>query len=232
MHWRLKRQLIAIGVFGLLIALIMFALFFWFRTPLRDTGPPLPIAAEPLRLLWTRFFFVRPGVYDIAALLENPNDRAQAVRISYIFRLFDESDILIAAKEGIGFVNSGERFVITEPFIATAVRIPKRVSFEIRNVAWNVKEKIISPIVVKEKGFATSGIDTTVHVVLFNSEVTESLALEAISVLVDKDGNAMAVARAIIDPLAGGEERDVVFTWPRVLLEPKAIQVYVREKSL
>lgn len=229
MNWKLKRQLIAVGIIGVFVAIVVFSLFFWFKTPSEQTGPSTLLGAQkPIRLLWSRFFLVRQGVYDVAALLENPNDRAKAAVVPYVFRLFDENDILIAAKEGIGFVNPSERFVIVEPLIATGVRMPKRVSFEIRNVVWEAGEKIVSPIIIKEKRFETSETDTTIYVTLSNTNVRSSAPLEAVSVLADAEGNTTAVARADVDPLLAGEEREVVFTWPRVLSKPAVIQVYVR----
>lgn len=231
MNWRLKRQLIAIGIFGLFATVIVFGLYFWFGAATRsDEGVKPVYVSESLRLLWSRYFFVRPGVYDVAALLENPNDHAKAAVVPYMFRLFDENDILIAAKEGVGFVNPGERFVMVEPLVATAVRVPKRVSFEIRDIAWEAGEKIVLPVIVKQKRFETSSIDTTVRVTLANTDVRSGAALEIVSVLADEENNATAVARAAIDPVLAGEEREVVFTWPRVLPEPKVIQVYVRER--
>lgn len=230
MNWRLKRQLIAIGIIGLLAAIAAFSLFFWFSASVGEIEPLAPSNVEELRLLWPRFFLVRPGVYDVAALLENPNDRAKAAVVPYVFRLFDENDILIAAKEGAGFVNPGERFVLVEPLIATAVRVPKRVSFEIRDVIWIAGKKIILPVLVKQKRFETNSGDTAVRVTLANTDVRSSAALEAVSVLADEEGNAMAVSRSLIDPVLAEEEREVVFTWPRALPEPKVIQVYVRER--
>jgi hypothetical protein len=233
MHWRLKRQLVAIGILGLLVAAIAFGLFFWFRVSSPPSAAPsFNGTPQPLRLLWTRFFLIRQGVYDVAALLENPNDRARAVAIPYVFRLFDENDILVAVKEGKGFINSGERFVIVEPLIATGVRVPKRVSFEIQNVAWEAKEKIVLPVIVKQKRFETSGADTLVRATFMNPAVAgrATAALEAVFVLADEQGNAAAAARAIVDPLATGEEREAVLTWPRALPEPHTIQIYVRER--
>lgn len=230
MNWRLKRQLIAVGIIGLLAAIVFFSLFFWFRAPVEEARLFVPSNVEGLRLLWSRFFLVRPGVYDAAALLENPNDRAKAAVMPYVFRLFDENDILIAAKEGVGFVNPGERFVIVEPLVTTGVRAPKRVSFEIRDITWEAGEKRIVPVTVKEKRFEISGTDATVRVILVNSGVRMSAPLEVVSVLAGEEGNATAVSRAVIGPAAAGEEREVIFTWPRVLPEPKVIQVYVRER--
>lgn len=231
MNWRLKRQLIAVGIMGLLAAIIVFALFFWFKTP-SELSDPLTLLGtqKPVGLLWARFFLVRQGVYDVAALLENPNDQAKAAAAPYVFRLFDENDILIAAKEGVGFVNPGERFVIVEPLVITGVRAPKRVSFEIRDITWEAGGKRIVPVTIKEKRFEISSADTTARIILVNNEVRMSAPLEAVSVLADEEGNAIAVSRADVDPVLAGEEREVVFTWPRALQEPKVIQAYVREK--
>lgn len=229
MNWRLKRQLIAVGIIGLLVATIVFSLYFWFGIATPSNDGVKPEAPQPLRLIWSRLFLVRQGVYDVAALIENPNEHAKAAFVPYVFRLFDERDILIAAKEGIGFANPGERFVIVEPLVATAVRVPKRVSFEIRNVVWKAGEKIVLPITVKQKRFETNGVDTTVHATLVNTDVRAGSALEVVSVLADEEGNATAVSRAVVDPILAGEEREVVSTWPRALPEPKMIQVFVRE---
>lgn len=215
----------------MLITIVVFSLYFWFSvTTSSNTGTKLVEAPQSIRLLWSRFFFVRPGVYDVAAFLENPNEHAKAAVVAYVFRLFDENDILIAAKEGMGFVNPGERFVIVKPLVATAVRVPKRISFEIRDAAWEAGEKTVLPIIVKQKRFEASEADTTLRVILANSEVRASAPLEMVSVLADEEDNATAVSRAVVDSVLAGEEREVVFTWPRVLPEPKVIQVYVRER--
>lgn len=231
MNWRLKRQLIAIGIAGLAAAIVVFGLFFWFSaTAPSNDGVGLTEAPQPLRLIWTRFFLVRPGVYDVAALVENPNERVRAAAFSYIFRLFDEHDILIATKEGIGALDPAERFVTIEPLLATGVRVPKRVSFEIRDAAWEAETKIILPVVVTQKRFSADIIDTVVRVTLANADIRGTQALDVVAVLADADGNAAAAAAARIEPLAAGKEREVIFTWPRALPEPKVIEVYVRER--
>lgn len=228
MNWRLKRQLIAIGIFGLLIAIVVFGLFFFFQAPVDERSAPSfdgVKAPQPVRLMWARFFPVRTGVYDAAALVENPNNNRKAAAIRYIFRLFDEDNILIAAKEGISFLNPAEQFIIFEPLVVTAVRTPKRISFETREVTWQTEEKRVLPITIKQKQVEKD----TVRAVVANTGIAPLASLEAVAILLDSAGNAIAVARSIIEAIAAGEEREIVFTWPRQLPEPTTIQIYVRK---
>jgi hypothetical protein len=229
--WRLKRQLIAIGILGLLVAIIVFGLFFFFRVPSDNEVQPLS-PLQPPRLLWSRFFPVRTDVYDAAALVENPNNDRKAADIRYVFRLFDEHNVLITTKESRSFLNPAEQFVIFEPLAVTALRTPQRILFEIRDVTWQVADKKVLPVVVKQKQFEKDAVASRVRTVLSNTDIASTRSLEVIAVPLDEAGNAIAVAHAVIDALGAGEEREVVLTWPRVLPEPRIMQVYVRETQL
>ena len=55
-------------------------------------------AVKP-NIIWSRSFKVSEGIYNAIAYIENPNIRAEAFAVPYVFKIFDERNILISEKK-------------------------------------------------------------------------------------------------------------------------------------
>src|SRR5262245_42578779 len=76
-----------------------------------DKGGSCPLLDErllsPHAILWARQFSVRDGSYNVIAYVENPNENAGVKVAPYRFRLYDDRNILVAEREGAGFIMPG-----------------------------------------------------------------------------------------------------------------------------
>lgn len=244
--WQIRRQLAYFGVFALIVIAIVGGgiWFFWpdqtcldNRQNQNEEGVDCGGVCEKkclghvedVRAIWTRFFEIESGFYDVTALVDNPNTLAGAKEIVYRFKLHDKNNILIAIREGRTFINPQERFVIFETRIRTLERIPIRASIEIDPISWERME-IFKPDIsffgynlVREP---FGRMDATIR----NNDIFEAENLEVIVVLLDKSENAIAVSRTIVESLADESEKRIGFTWPFAIpVEPASIKIYIRK---
>jgi len=181
-----------------------------------------------LKVLWVRFFKVSDGVYDIAALVENPNIFAAAASFRFRFKLHDADGVLIALRDGTTFINPQERFVIFDSQVQTIRRIPAKASVEFDIIPWERKE--IRKLSISSFGYQFQRepfgrLEMTVR----NEDIFDAKNIEVIVVLLDRSRNAFAVNRTQISGLGGESEKKIGFSWPDVFFEePVVIEVYSR----
>lgn len=168
-------------------------------------------------ILWSRPFRVADGVYDVLAVVTNPNLDAGLPSVLYKMKLYDENNILIIEKVGKTFVGPSEQFAIFEGGIKTGERIPRRAFFEFDPVsvwekksvpgkdklALSVRDKILSDIDTKPRLKAVIGNDTAFSV--------RDVAVVAIAY--DAADNALGVSATYIDEIYKNDTRQVTFTW-------------------
>lgn len=244
--WQVRRQLAYFGVFALVIVAIVGGLI-WFLWPSGtcfdnrqnqneesvDCGGVCEKKClgrvEDVRVIWTRFFEIESGFYDVTALVDNPNTIAGAKEIVYRFKLHDKNNILIAIREGRTFINPQERFAIFETRIRTLERLPVRASIEIDPISWerlDFSKPDISSFGYNLVREPFGRLEATIR----NNEIFEVENLEFVALLLDKSENAIAVSRTIVASLADGSEKRVGFTWPFVIFEePASIKIYIRK---
>ena len=77
-----------------------------------------------LEVIWAKSFKVTGGRYEAASIVSNPNAFLGISNLRYAIKLYDADNILIAVREGITFINPGERVLIFESSIGTGERVP------------------------------------------------------------------------------------------------------------
>jgi len=105
-----------------------------------------------LSVLWVRFFKSREGFYDVAALVENSNLHGGIPSIGYKFSLYDSNNVSIVDREGVTFINPGERQIISESNLSAGARIPYTSNIELdrqKNWKYTEEEKSFLSIVKK-----------------------------------------------------------------------------------
>lgn len=194
-----------------------------------ECGPCAINLKEPI-IMWSRFFkeSENENKYDLAALIDNPNEEWGAKEIKYSFKIFDENNILIEERKGTTFLNPKERFIIFENSIDTKNANPKKVAIELKPIKnWKyIKEKMPEFIITKKKFDRGSSILETE----FKSSSINSLKNIYISaILADSDGNAFAVSESKINYMKADETAEPIFTWQQIFEnEPAQIEIMPR----
>lgn len=168
-------------------------------------------------VLWTRSFEIAPGVYNVAAYVENRNGAVYARNVRYVFRLFDERNVLIAERTGLATL-APTRFVpIVETSIATGNRTPTRAFFEFQDAPlW---ERGTAPSIEYTK----QQLDETARklsVVIRNASPRDLTNVPVAAILYDHNGTAQAASVSLIPRIAKGQSEQAIFTWPMPFAVP------------
>lgn len=144
MTYRFKKQFIIITV--LVVILLIFGfLFYLFSRPAPSCydgiknqgeeevdcgGPCIPCevkSLKPVKVIWVKALAIKDkqGVYDVAAQIRNPNQNYGLSKLSYEFKLYDESDSLIFSKKNSTFILPNETKYIIEPRLEVNQSISK-----------------------------------------------------------------------------------------------------------
>ncbi len=172
--------------------------------------------SQPISRWDPRFFEVSEGVYSVLAYLENPNIVAEVLNAPYIFRLYDKENILIAERKGKTFIPKGENFAIFEGNINTGERVPYRASFDFEGDLIWVRNTNSSPeISVSNETLSRQDLAPRLDAKVKNNSLVRVSDIELVAIVFDGAGNAIGSSRTFIESLEDGEEKSVVFTWPR-----------------
>ena len=179
-------------------------------------------------ILWARFFELRDGLVDLAALIENPNDFS-AGKFKYSFKIYDENNILISIKEGESYADPKEKFVLFEPNVAVFQRTPSRVIVDIENIFWQkdlLKERPIIDVLSAEKFL--EDIFPRLVLTLKNRGQKTYENVEASVVLWRSEDEVAGVSRTIISKLGVEEERAITYTWPEAISGVLRVEAFFR----
>lgn len=229
--WAAKRQIIILMVLTLAILLILSGVIYFFYKKTSNTAPENnPASAKNISILWARVFPEREGFVDAAAFLENPNLNFGAKKFVYAFRIYDSNNVLIAIKENQTIVNPGERFVVFEPSISIENRLALKAILEIKSLSWEsaAPSPILQINTLRKDIF--SGNELPRAEITVKNQANESYRnIEATLVLFSSLGDAVAASQTVIDALAIGEEKKIVFTWPGKIPEAASLQIFFRK---
>lgn len=236
LSWRLKRQLVVILVF--LSPLILIGSFLGFKFFPESTcfdskknqgeiavdcgGPCAPCELKnprAVQIFWVRTVPVRENVYDVAALIQNPNAVLSADNVSYEFILFDEFGP-VASALGNTFLLAQERTHVIEANINT-VRVPNRVEFRINEINWKLREDPRANIIVERRAHKIAsefGIErSVVEAELHNRSSIGFREVRVNVLLFDDTGNIVGVTKTFIENLLSGATKSIKTSWPGVI---------------
>lgn len=190
--------------------------------------------AIEVRVLWSRFFEVAPGVYNAVALLDNPNVGALARAVDYSLKLYDSAGVLVYERKGEIDIPPENRFAVFESNIVTGERIPRQSFFEFQEAPnWQRAEG--NRLQLKADNILLTNEEDTPRVTaqLKNKSLEPVEDIEAIAILFNESTNAIAASRTVIDFLPGDGETELIFTWPRPFDTPVAqIEIFPQALSL
>ncbi|MBP6856083.1 MAG: hypothetical protein KBC42_02950 [Candidatus Pacebacteria bacterium] len=170
-----------------------------------------------LIVVWARAFEVAPGVYHVAAYIENQNVDAAVKSVPYQFKLYDERNVVITQREGMASILPNGHTVIFEEALSTGGnRIPKITRFEFTKQPIFWKTSAIykeARVVESDKGLGSLETVPKAYATLRNESFIDVGKFPVIAVVYDQLDNAIGVSRTIVDGLPKQTEVKVNFSW-------------------
>lgn len=184
-----------------------------------DMGGPCALldvrTLSPHSVLWARSFQVRGGNYAAVAYIENPNKEAGVRAVPYRFGLYDENNVLVAERRGTAFIMPSGTTPVFEGAIDTGNRTVARTYFEFMDpLVWVRVENAASVLSISNKKMTDAALAPRLTASVENTSVASALNPSFVAVIFDPAGNAFAASATTFTRLAGGEKRELVFTWP------------------
>ena len=171
---------------------------------------------SPYGVMWARSFKVREGSYNGVAYIQNPNDNAGVAEVNYRFRLFDDSNVLVADKEGRTFIMPGGITPVFVSSIPTGNREVVHTFFDFTSpLIWQIATDTTKYIVVTNKKIEDVGTAPRLSADAQNTTVVPIRNLSFVAVVFDPQGNAFASSATVVPFLGPNATTKVVFTWPQ-----------------
>lgn len=167
---------------------------------------------EPI-VWWQRFFQISPGVYNIAARVENPNTDSAVERAKYVFRLYDKANAVIAWREGEIKIPPRQIFYVFEGGLETGERLPVKITFEFSAPLNWIVEKTITPLSITGQILSKASTTPRLDAVLRNNSDSDVHNVEVVAVIFDADGNAINASKTIVDTVLSDSATPFFFTW-------------------
>jgi hypothetical protein len=238
MNWALKKRIIYTGLFLILLIIIFskptYNIFHKEPTCFDgkkngleeglDCGGTCEKICEAVSIvpevLWSRSFEIRKGVYNSIAMIENANITAGAKNVPYVFKLFDDRNVLVYERKGVTNIPAQSRFPIFEADINTGERIPKRTFFEFgENIKWFKSENIVSDLRIRNQKITNIDSTPKVEVEIENRGLNKMEQIELFAVVYNKENNAIGGSSTFIEELNPNLSINVTFTWPTPFIE-------------
>lgn len=190
-----------------------------------DKGGPCVLLDErslsPHAVLWTRPFYVRDGLYSVAAYIDNPNKNAGVVSAPYRFKVYDENNILVAERTGSTFVMPGTITPVFAGQLETGNRNAARAFFEFSApLVWEKATDVSHDIIIKNREVIDNTTSPRISARAHNTSVSKARNITFVVVVFDTAGNAFAASETVVPEIAAGEEVPIVFTWPQAFNRP------------
>lgn len=242
MDYRRKKQIIIVSLLALILILLgVGAYFSWFYQKATcfddrqnqkeegvDCGGPCQMSCElltvkNLQVEWAQAIFLKDGLYDLAAKIDNVNPNYGLSHFDYVFKIFNENGQAIAEKKGSSFSLPGQKKYLIETNVALPVR-PEKIELTIAEspkTDWRrLKDNFEEPnIFVQDKQFKyledgaqTVGTAQASGIVKNDSnfdfdKITVSVAL------FDQAKNVIGVNKTEIYTVLAGEQRYFSTLW-------------------
>jgi hypothetical protein len=171
---------------------------------------------SPPVAIWSRSFKVVDGVYNSVAYIENPNFNASILKISYIFKLFDKENILIAERKGSTFISPNNVSPIFESAIQTGQRVPTKTFFEFSETpVWTQSADKDESLSISNTTLSRKDSSQRIDTVISNTSILDSRNIEIVAIVFDTKGNAIGVSSTFVELLPNRSSKNLVFTWPK-----------------
>ncbi len=176
---------------------------------------------------WSRAYYVAPGVYNLVAYIQNPNVDYISQPAKYVFKIYDDKNVLIATREGTVGIPTTKVFPIFEPTIETGNLIPKIIKFEfLENITWIEYFGNKPELEVAEQRLSRENTSPKLEAKIKNKTLNTYKNVEVIAIIYNEEGNGVLASRTFIDKIGDRENVNISFTWPEPIdFTPSKIEV-------
>lgn len=170
--------------------------------------------AAPIQILWTRSFKVSDGVYSAIAYVANSNFNLGARNVPYVFKIYDDRNVLIKERRGSTNIPPNVNFPVFEGIISTGNRTPARAFFEFSASPYFERLNEQPSLSVKSNLLAEGENNPRLSATVVNDNIFGVKDVSVVAVLYDQEDTAIAASQTIIEEIAKNSSKEVVFTWP------------------
>ncbi len=239
MNWADKRKLLYLSGLIIFLAIVVGipAYLLWYQEPTCfdnkqnqseqgiDCGGPCVKLCRATELdpvvEWQQVFRVADGVYTAVAYIQNPNIQAEAINVPYTFIFYGADNKLITTKTGKAYLPAGKNFAIIETGIVLRGQVPTRTLFEFGNdFSWRVANKNKAMPIIQSQALSDAAKSPTLNAVIANPTFTDIKTIDIVAIIYDKQGNAFAASRTVVDNLDSQTTQHIIFTWPEPFTKP------------
>lgn len=166
--------------------------------------------------LWERFFKVSDKTYNLLAYIENPNTSAYVHDAHYVFKVYNEKNILITERRGVTAIAPKSVRPVIENNVTTFEQIPSRVTFEFEgDLTYIQTEPQDSIIIIKDEVMENENTSPRVKAKIQNISLKKIENIDVAILVYDVFDNVLNTSSTFVDRLDSEESRDIVFTWPQ-----------------
>lgn len=171
--------------------------------------------AKELKIVWTKVFPVRAGVYDVVAYVENTNFDIGTPKLPYVAKLYDASGAVIAEKAGETYTEPNERFAIFVGNIRTGDKVAVKGGIEIPNTfRWETASKPTHIFSIEDKVLTGSDRKPKLTALLRNDTPEVFHNIDVTAVIYDAKGEPIGVSSTVVEKIEKSSAEKLFFTWP------------------
>ena len=186
-----------------------------------DCGGPCRTLCQnsflPPIVLWASSEKVAPGLYNVAAYVENPNPNGGAVNVPYQFSVFDDQGILITKANGTMTIPPNRNTLAFVGAVDVGQRIPAAGGVQFSFLApphWMEAQDNLSAVSISNKQYAEDSNSASLQATVSNTGLLSYRNLTVFAILSDANGNELAFSKTAINSLLSGASVVAPFTWP------------------
>lgn len=167
-------------------------------------------------VLWERAFRVSDGVYNLLAYVENPNPTAFVRDAQYVFKIYNEDNVLIGEKTGSFDIAPKSARPVIENNIQTFQQTPSRVTFSIiGELVYEQTEPKDSLVIIKDEFIENESKSPRVKAKIQNISLNTIKDIDVVVIIYDVFDNVLGTSSTYVNQLSSEESKDIVFTWPQ-----------------
>ena len=173
---------------------------------------PLILKGDP------RVLELEPGIYEVVAVVENPNVAAEIYRARYTLKLFEESSLTpVRSIESEAFVPSSGTFIVFEGPVNLGERRPVRATLEWQTdtFVWQRNTRMVKDVTTRNIALTREDSQPRVNAMLVNNSLDQISNIELTVLVSGEDGNLIAASKTFVENLLGGNSMPIVFSWPK-----------------
>lgn len=167
-------------------------------------------------VLWERAFRVDTGLYNLLAYVENPNTTAFLRDASYVFKMYNEDNVLIGEKKGVVSIAPKSARPIIESNIQTFEQVPVRITFEfVGELVYEQTNPKESLVIIKDEIIENEKQSPRVKATIQNISLNPIKKIDVIVIVYDVFDTVLGTSSTYVDVLDAEQSKDIVFTWPK-----------------